>query len=79
MANDGKQCKSPPEYVITISTNDGEYMVGVTCARHRLAVSEKLTHLQSKGSVPKGMISFSVLKAVGTNCVKGSCDDLINL
>ncbi len=79
MIKNGKQCPSPPEFAITVRANDGEYMVGVTCARHRATVSEKLTGLQLKGSVPKGSISFSVLKAVGTDCIKGSPDDLIQL
>ncbi len=79
VAKNGKQCQSPPEFTITVSSSDGEYMVGVTCARHRATVSEKLTQLQSKGSVPKGAISFSAVKAVGTDCVKGSPDDLIQI
>ena len=68
-----KQCPSPPEFTITVSANDGEYMVGVTCARHREAVSWSLQ------SIPTGSIAFSALKAVGTDCVKGSSDDLIQL
>ena len=76
MVKNGKQCPSPPEFTITVSANDGEYMVGVTCARHREAVSKKLTALQSQGSIPTGSIAFSVVKAVGTDCVKGSADAL---
>ena len=54
-------------------------MVGVTCNKHKEAVAGKLGLLQTEGKIPKGKINFSGLKPVGTDCVKGSADDLIQL
>lgn len=76
---DGRGCVSPPEFVVSVLSSDGEYMVGVTCARHRDAVSGKLALLQSRGRIPKGKIRFSALRPVGTDCIRADADDLIQL
>jgi len=75
----GKDCVNPPEFVISIEENNDEYMVGVTCQKHKNQVSEKLIVLQREGKVPKGKINFSELKAVGTDCIRSDPDDLIQL
>lgn len=75
----GKQCVNPPEFVISVKADSGEYMVGVTCEAHKNALSEKLLSLQKQGKIPNGKIKFEKLKAVGTDCVKASPDDLIQL
>ncbi len=75
----GKDCVNPPEFVISIEEKNDEYMVGVTCQKHKDRVSEKLIVLQREGKVPKGKINFSDLKAVGTDCVRSDPDDLIQL
>ena len=77
--HEGKACVNPPEFVISVVSDDGEYMVGVTCNKHREAVSGKLGILQNEGKIPKGKINFSGLKPVGTDCVKAGADDLIQL
>lgn len=77
--HEGKGCVNPPEFVISVVSDDGEYMVGVTCNKHKEAVSGKLVTLQSEGKIPKGKINFSGLKPVGTDCVKAGADDLIQL
>lgn len=69
----------PPEFVISIKSEDGEYMVGVTCDGHKNAFTEKLVSLQKEGKVPKGTVIFTGLKPVGTNCIKVNPDDLIQL
>lgn len=74
----GKDCVNPPEFVISIVDKD-EYMVGVTCQKHKDAVSEKITILQKQEKIPGGKINFSVLKPVGTDCIKADSDDLIQL
>lgn len=74
-----KQCVNPPEFVISVIVEKDEYMVGVTCNKHREAVYEKIEFLQTKDKIPKGKINFSPLKPVGTDCIKGSPDDLIQL
>ncbi len=75
----GRDCVNPPEFVISVTEKDDEYMVGVTCQKHKDRVSEKLIILQNEGKIPKGKIKFSALKSVGTDCVRSDPDDLIQL
>ena len=56
-----------------------EYMVGVTCGRHRQIVLGKVHALQAEGKLPNGKINFSQLKAVGTDCIHGDSEDFIQL
>ena len=76
---EGKPCVNPPEFVISVVSTDGEYMVGVTCNKHKEAVSGKLGILQKEGKIPSGKINFSALNPVGTDCVKGNPDDFIQI
>lgn len=69
----------PPEFAISIRAEDGEYMVGVTCERHKHAFASKLEILQKDGKVPQGTINFTGLKPVGTNCIRIDPNDLIEL
>jgi len=75
----GKDCVNPPEFVISVKTSTEEYMVGVTCTKHKDAVLEKLSMLQNDEKIPKGKIQFSGLKSVGTDCVRADPDELIQL
>jgi len=75
----GKDCFNPPEFVISVLEEKQEYMVGVTCQKHREKVSEKLENLQTEGKIPNGKIKFSPLKSVGTDCIRSDPDDLIQL
>ncbi len=75
----GKLCVNPPEFVISVASGDGEYMVGVTCGRHKRAVREKLGALQGMARIPEGKITFTELRPVGTDCTRASDDDLIGL
>jgi len=75
----GKQCVNPPTFVISVVVEKDEYMVGVTCQKHKNIVTEKLKILQNEGKIPSGKINFSELKAVGTDCVKGNPDDFIQI
>ena len=75
----GRQCVNPPEFVISVTAHTDEYMIGVTCEAHKNILSEKLHTLQKEGKIPNGKIKFEKLKAVGTDCIKSSPDDLIQL
>ncbi len=75
----GKQCVNPPEFVISVVVEKDEYMVGVTCQKHKSIVTGKLNILQNDGKIPSGKINFSELKAVGTDCVKGNPEDFIQI
>ncbi len=45
----GKQCVNPPEFVVSIIADKDEYMVGVTCEKHKQIVSGKIGILQNEG------------------------------
>lgn len=72
-------CVNPPDFVISVVAGKDEYMVGVICENHKNFVSGKLNALQKDGKLPQGKIKFEKLKAVGTDCVRASPDDLIQL
>lgn len=74
-----KQCVNPPEFVISVRVKQDEYMIGVTCQKHKQIVSEKVKILQNEGKVPKGTIQFSGLKAVGTDCINTKPEDFIQI
>ena len=69
VSKEGKQCVNPPEFIVSIVDDKDEYMVGVTCKRHKQVVTGKISHLQKEGKIHDGKISFSPVKAVGTDCV----------
>jgi len=75
----GKQCVNPPEFVVSVVVEKDEYMVGVTCDNHKQIVSGKIQFLQNEEKIPRGKISFSPLKAVGTDCIHGDADDFVQL
>jgi len=75
----GKQCVSPPEFVVSIIADKDEYMVGVTCEKHKQIVSGKIGILQNEGKIHDGKINFSPLKAVGTDCIHGDVDDFVQI
>ena len=37
-----RDCVDPPEYVIVVVSNDGEFMLGITCERHKASVFSKI-------------------------------------
>lgn len=76
---DSRRCPNPPEFVISIVDDTGEYMIGVTCARHRGMVSAKAATLQQRGRLRQGRVRFEPLKSVGTDCIKGDAEDLIGI
>ncbi|MFQ5440585.1 MAG: hypothetical protein ACE5DL_03880 [Nitrosopumilaceae archaeon] len=79
ITENGKPCVNPPEFIVSVIVDQDEYMVGVTCPKHKKIVSGKIQLLQNENKVPLGKISFSPLKAVGTDCIHGNEDDLIQL
>ena len=76
---EGKQCVNPPEFIVSIVDDKDEFMVGVTCGKHKQIVSGKIGILQSEGKIHDGKISFSPVKAVGTDCIHGDADDLVQI
>jgi len=74
-----KDCVDPPAYVITVDSNNDEFMLGITCEKHKTSVFSKIKSLQSDGKIPNGTIKFENLKSVQTDCIRGDPDDLIQL
>lgn len=79
VSEEKRQCVNPPEFIVSIRDGDGEYMVGVTCERHRRVVSGKLAVLQGEGRIRNGTISFEPIRAVGTDCIKADGEDLVQI
>ena len=75
----GKQCVNPPEFIVSIISDKDEYMVGVTCEKHKQIVSEKIRILQNEAKIHDGKINFSPVKTVGTDCVHGDVDDFVQI
>ncbi len=73
----GKQCVNPPEFVVSVIADKDEYMVGVTCEKHKRIVSGRIRMLQDEGKIYDGKINFSPLKIVGTDCIHA--DDLLQI
>jgi len=74
-----RDCVDPPVNVITVVSNNDEFMLGITCEKHKTSVFSKIKSLQSDGKIPNGTIKFENLKSVQTDCIRGDPDDLIQL
>ena len=74
-----KQCVNPPEFVVSIVADDGEYMVGVTCQRHKNVVSGKIKLEQKNEKMWVGVINFTPVKAVGTDCIRKDPGDFVQI
>ena len=74
-----RDCVNPPEFLITVVTGNDEFMLGITCQKHKTAVFSKIENLQNQGKIPNGSIKFENLKSVQTDCVRGDPDDFIQL
>ena len=70
---------NPPEFIVSIIDNKDEYMVGVTCTKHKEIVSGKIGILQNEGKIHEGKISFAPVKAVGTDCIHGDEEDFVQI
>ena len=79
VTEEGKQCVNPPEFIVSIIDNKDEYMVGVTCGKHKQIVSGKIGILQKEGKIHDGKINFSPVKAVGTDCIHGDEEDFVQI
>ena len=79
VAEDGRPCANPPEFIVSIADGDDEYMVGVTCLKHKHVVAAKTGMLQDQGRMRRGTVNFASVRAVGTDCIRGDADDLVQI
>ena len=74
-----KQCVNPPEFIVSILAGTDEYMVGLTCEKHKQIVSGKIQSLQKQGKAQDGKVQFTPVKAVGTDCIHADESDYIQI
>ncbi len=77
--NGDKDCVNPPEYLLTLVSENDFFMIVFSCVKHKESVSLKISSLQTDGKIPKGTVKFENLKYVQTDCIRGDPDDLIQL
>ena len=73
------QCVNPPKFIVSIVDGSDEYMICLVCDVHRQTISKRITLLQKDGSIPGGVMTFTPVKSVGTDCVRGNPDDLVQI
>ena len=49
-----KDCVNPPEFVITVVSDNDQFMLGLTCQKHKTQVLSKLESLQEQKKIPNG-------------------------
>ena len=65
----GKPCSLPPSSIVSVFSENGEYMIGLVCDDHIVAMKTKTLSMQKSGKISKGEIKFQRLKPVMTDCV----------
>jgi hypothetical protein len=76
---DGEECQLMPSYVVSIQSQEGEYMLAVVCDEHKNGLEARLIAMQKEGKVPHGGLHFQPIKAVVTDCVTGMKEDFIEI
>ena len=65
----GKPCSLPPSSIVSVLSENGEYMIGLVCNHHIVAMKTKTLSMQKSGKISKGKIKFQRLKPIMTDCV----------
>ena len=68
----GTDCQIPPSFIVYISSNKGQYMIGVVCTDHKDAVEQHLLSPYNNGGVVRGQIKFDPIKIISTDCVRNT-------
>ena len=76
---EGEECQLAPSYIISVKSDEGEYMLAVVCNDHKSALEARLAAMQEANKIPQGSIHFQPVKAVVTDCVTGINEDYIEL
>ena len=67
--DNGRDCINPPVYIISIESDEGEYLLGVVCSKHRDIINGIIKKKQDDNLIPNGVIKFEELRYVGTDCI----------
>jgi len=62
-------CTLPPSHIVSILSENEEYMIGLVCSDHILLMKSKTVSLQKTGKINKGRIKFQKIKPVMTDCL----------
>jgi len=65
----GRICNIPPAHIVSIVSDNEEYMIGLVCSDHVPLMESKTTTMQNSGKINKGKIRFQKIKPVMTDCV----------
>lgn len=65
----GRICDMPPSHIVSILSDNEEYMIGLVCSNHISLMKSKTTTMQNSGKINKGKIRFQKIKPVMTDCV----------
>jgi hypothetical protein len=65
----GRICSMPPSHIVSILSDNEEYMIGLVCSDHVSLMESKATAMQNSGKINKGKIRFQRIKPVMTDCV----------
>lgn len=71
----GNYCQVRPSYIVSITAQQDEYMIGLVCDDHRMEIQKRLKVLQVSEEVPMGNIRLQRIKMVMTDCIKSGNDD----
>ncbi|MBV9667521.1 MAG: hypothetical protein JO327_05255 [Nitrososphaeraceae archaeon] len=71
----GNYCQVRPSYIVSITAQQDEYMIGLVCDDHRQEIQKRLKALQGLEKVPMGNIRLQQIKMVMTDCVRSGNDD----
>jgi len=67
----GRECEIPPSYVLSVKSQEAEYMFAVVCDEHKSKIKKLLIAMQQNGNLPPGAIRFQPISGVATDCVIG--------
>lgn len=70
--HNGRDCLFSPSFIISIESNNDEYMIGVVCQDHRDRMEDRIKAMQRKNTVPQGKAKFQEIRTVATDCVSGT-------
>jgi hypothetical protein len=65
----GRICTLPPSHIVSILSENEEYMIGLVCSDHILLMKSKMASMQKSGKIDNGRIKFQKIKPVMTDCL----------
>lgn len=65
----GQICTLAPSHIVSILSENEEYMIGLVCSDHILLMKSKTISMQKSGKIDNGRIKFQKIKPVVTDCL----------